>query len=80
TNTVRQRLVPDEVFGRMMTAYLFIAWSMNPVGAFAGGVIAERWGAQWVSVMAAAVVGSLLVLGRGLFRAIDEAMATEPMN
>ncbi len=78
TNTVRQRLVPDEVFGRMMTAYLFIAWSMNPVGAFAGGVIAERWGAEWVSVLAAAVVGSLLVLGRGLFRAIDEAMAVEP--
>lgn len=80
TNTVRQRLVPDEVFGRMMTAYLFIAWSMNPVGAFAGGVIAERWGAQWVSVMAAVVVGSLLVFGRRLFRAIDEAMASEPVN
>ena len=42
TNTVRQRLVPDEVFGRMMTAYLFISWSMNPVGALAGGIIAER--------------------------------------
>ena len=76
TNTVRQRLVPDEVFGRMMTAYLFIAWSMNPVGAFVGGLIAERWGAQWVSVMAAVVVGSLLVMGRSLFRAIDGAMAT----
>ena len=75
TNTVRQRLVPDEVFGRMMTAYLFIAWSMNPVGAFAGGVIAERWGAQWVSVMAAVVVGSLLLFGRRLFHLIDEAMA-----
>lgn len=75
TGTVRQRLVPDEVFGRMMTAYLFIAWSMNPVGAMVGGVIAERWGAQWVSVMAAVVVGSLLIFGRGLFRAIDEAMA-----
>jgi hypothetical protein len=75
TNTVRQRLVPDEVFGRMMTAYLFISWSMNPVGAFVGGVIAERWGAQWVSVMAAVVVGSLLVFGRRLFHLIDEVMA-----
>lgn len=78
TNTVRQRIVPDEVFGRMMTAYLFIAWSMNPVGAFAGGIITDLWGAQWVSVMAAVVVGSLLVAGRNLFRAIDEAMAAEP--
>jgi MFS family permease len=77
TGTVRQRLVPDEVFGRMMTAYLFIAWSMNPVGAMVGGVIAQRWGAEWVSVMAAVVVGSLLIFGRGLFRAIDAAMAPE---
>ncbi len=75
SSTVRQRLVPDEVFGRMMTAYLFIAWSMNPVGALVGGLIAERWGPQWVSVMAAAVVGSLLVLVRSLFRGIDEVMA-----
>jgi MFS family permease len=78
TQTVRQRLVPDEVFGRMMTAYLFIAWSMNPVGALAGGIIAERWGAQWVSIMAAVVVGSILLAGRNLFRAIDAAMAVEP--
>ncbi|MCP4957777.1 MAG: MFS transporter [Actinomycetia bacterium] len=80
SSTVRQRLVPDEVFGRMMTAYLFIAWSMNPVGALVGGIIAERWGAEWVWVMAAAVVGSLLVLGKGLFRAIDEAMALDPSD
>ncbi|MEL6984258.1 MAG: MFS transporter, partial [Actinomycetota bacterium] len=80
TNTVRQRLVPDDVFGRMMTAYLFIAWSMNPVGAFVGGVIAQRWGAEWVSLLAAVVVGSLLVAGRGLFAAIDDAMAPEPAD
>jgi MFS family permease len=74
--TIRQRLVPDRVFGRMMTAYLFVAWSMQPFGALLGGVIAERWGAQWVSIMAACVVGSLLVFGRPLFRAIDVAMAS----
>ena len=78
SSTIRQRLVPDEVFGRMMTAYLFIAWSANPLGAITGGMIAEQWGAQWVYVMGATVVGSLLVFGRPLFRAIDEAMAAEP--
>jgi MFS family permease len=77
SNTVRQRLVPDEVFSRMMTAYLFIAWSMNPVGAFVGGLIAQRWGAQWVYLVAAFVVGSLLVWARGLFTAVDEAMAAD---
>lgn len=78
SSTIRQRLVPDQVFGRMMTAYLFVAWSMQPLGALLGGVIAERWGPQWVSILAAVVVGSLLVTGRPLFRAIDRAMV-EPI-
>ncbi len=76
--SIRQRLVSDEVFGRMMTAYLFIAWSMQPFGALLGGAITEEWGPQWVPLMAAAVVGSLLVLARPLFRAIDAAMAEAP--
>ena len=73
--TVRQRLVPDEVFGRMMTAYLFIAWGMRPVGAFLGGVLAEEAGPQWVMIVAGCVVGSLLVTARPMFARVDEAMA-----
>ena len=72
--TVRQRLVPDEVFGRMMTAYLFIGWGMKPVGALIGGLVAEQWGAQWVSVGSAIVVGSLFVLARPMFRRVDASM------
>jgi MFS family permease len=75
SSTVRQRLVPDEVFGRMMTAYLFIAWGLRPVGAMAGGFVAEAWGAHWVSIGSAIVVGSLLVSARPMFRRVDRAMA-----
>lgn len=75
SSTIRQRLVPGDVFGRMMTAYLFIAWGMQPLGAFMGGVIAERWGPQWVYVISGSVVASLFVLGRPLFRQLDIAMA-----
>lgn len=78
SSTVRQRLVPDAIFGRMMTAYLFIAWGMQPFGALAGGMIAEEFGAEWVYVMAAAVVGSLLVFGRSMFRTVNEALAESP--
>ncbi len=73
--TVRQRLVPDEVFGRMMTSYLFIAWGMKPLGAFLGGLVAHTWGAQWVSVAAAVAVGSMLVTARPMFRRVDSEMA-----
>ncbi len=72
--TVRQRLVPDEVFGRMMTAYLFIGWGMKPVGALIGGMVAEQWGAQWVSVGSAVVVGSLFILARPMFHRVDASM------
>lgn len=75
SSTVRQRLVPDEVFGRMMTAYLFIAWGLKPVGALLGGVIAAAWGPQWVWVLATVMVGSILITGRRMFALIDDAMA-----
>ncbi|MGF1595987.1 MAG: MFS transporter [Acidimicrobiales bacterium] len=78
SSTVRQRLVPDEIFGRMMTAYLFLAWSMQPLGAALAGAVAERWGTQWVFVFAALAVGSLLVTGRPLFARLTEAMAGDP--
>ncbi len=80
SSTVRQRLVPDEVFGRMMTAYLFIAWGLRPLGALVGGFVAEAWGAQWVSIGSAVVVGSLLVSARPMFRRVDRAMATTPSD
>ena len=73
--TVRQRLVPDAIFGRMMTAYLVIAWGMQPLGALTGGVIAESFGPEWVYVMSATVVGSLLFFGRPLFRRVDQALS-----
>ena len=72
--TVRQRLVDDHIFGRMMTAYLFIAWSLQPVGATVGGLIAERWGPEWVYIMAGTIVGSLMVFARPLYRNVNEAM------
>jgi MFS family permease len=74
SSTVRQRLVPDEVFGRVMTAYLFVAWGARPVGALVGGIVAQRFGVEWVPLASAVVVGSLLVTARSMFRRIDDAV------
>lgn len=78
STTVRQRLVPDAIFGRMMTAYLFIAWGMQPFGALTGGFIAEQYGPEWVYLMSSVVVGSLLVAGRPMFGRVDAALADSP--
>ncbi|MEL7157241.1 MAG: MFS transporter [Actinomycetota bacterium] len=75
--SVRQRIVPDHIFGRMMTAYLFVAWSMQPAGAFAAGLVAESWGPEVVFVLAGVVVAGLFVGCRPLFHRIDRAMAAE---
>ncbi|MCP3855518.1 MAG: MFS transporter [Actinomycetia bacterium] len=76
SSTIRQRLVPDQIFGRMMTAYLFIAWGIQPIGALLGGVIAEAYGAQWVYVMAACGVSSLLIVARPMFAEVTRAMSS----
>lgn len=73
--TVRQRLVEDRIFGRMMTAYLFVAWSFQPLGALFGGFVAERYGPEWVYVVGGTIVGSLFFFARNLFRRINVAMA-----
>ncbi|MCP3992833.1 MAG: MFS transporter [Actinomycetia bacterium] len=75
SSTLRQRLVPDEVFGRMMTAYLVVAWSLQPLGALAGGMVAEVWGPEWVYLASGLLVGSLLVGARPLFTQVERAMA-----
>jgi MFS family permease len=79
SSTIRQRLVPDEVFGRMMTAYLFIAWGTQPLGALVGGIVAEAWGPEWVFVLGGLVVGSLLLLARPMFRHVTAAMSAAPI-
>ena len=37
TVSFRQRLIPDEILGRVNSIYRFFAWGMMPVGALAGG-------------------------------------------
>ena len=52
--TVRQLATPDELLGRVNSAYRLISWGAIPVGASLGGVVAAALGA-WSAV----VVGGL---------------------
>ena len=71
TVSFRQRVIPDEILGRVNSIYRFFGWGMMPVGAFGGGLLvawlepswgreaalrAPYWVAFWVSLALAAVI------------------------
>jgi MFS family permease len=58
-NSLRQRLTPPEMLGRVASTSLFIAAGGNCVGAVLGGVIAAKFGITapyWVGFVVAAIV------------------------
>ncbi|GII21555.1 MFS transporter [Planosporangium mesophilum] len=59
TTSLRQRLTPPEMLGRVNSAYLFLAAGGNAVGALLGGAIASRFGLTapfWIAFVVAAIV------------------------
>ncbi len=55
--TMRQRLAPPEMLGRVVAASRTISWSLIPLGAAIGGAMAD-----WVGILPVYVIGSLGVL------------------
>ena len=60
TVSLRQRIVPDHLLGRLNSAYRLFAWGTQPLGALAGGVVAELIGFRALFLLAAAISVSLL--------------------
>ncbi len=87
TVSFRQRITPDELLGRMNATYRLFAWGTQPLGALLGGIVAELFGLPAVFVLAATLVG-VLVLGRRIVtdaalrvtdpRVLDRASAPAP--
>jgi MFS family permease len=61
TVSLRQRIVPDHLLGRVNAAYRLFAWGTQPLGALVGGLVGEWLGLRAVFVLSAAVAVSLLV-------------------
>ena len=60
-SSLRQRLTPPEMMGRVASTSLFIAAGGNCVGAVLGGVIAARFGITapyWAGFVVAALVSA----------------------
>jgi MFS family permease len=56
TVSLRQRITPDRLLGRMNAAYRLVGWGTMPLGALLGGALAEWLGLRATFLVAAAVV------------------------
>jgi MFS family permease len=76
TLSMRQRVVPSDLLGRVNSAYRMLGWGLMPLGALAGGLIARELGIRAAYPVAGALRGiALLIALPVLITAID---ATRP--
>jgi Bacterial protein of unknown function (DUF894). len=74
TVSLRQRISPDRLLGRVNSGYRLVAWGTMPLGAAVGGVLAQFFGLPAVFAIAGIVTLALLLLMPILTdRALDAA-------
>ena len=71
TVSLRQRITPDHLLGRLNAAYRFFGWGAGPLGALIGGLIGQAFGIPAVFAFAVAISVVLLWVRRSL---TDEAL------
>jgi MFS family permease len=60
TVSLRQRITPDRLLGRVNSGYRLVAWGSMPLGAAAGGLLAEFLGLRAVFVIMALLTLALV--------------------
>jgi MFS family permease len=77
---LHQRMVPDELRGRVQAVRLTIGWGINPIAAFLGSLVAEQAGLPTMMVVVGLVsfLVPLLVLSSRSLRGIEDRPATCP--
>ena len=60
--SIRQRLVPGELLGRVYSASRFVSWGIGPIGALLAGFVAELWGIRTMFAIGGVVSIGLLLL------------------
>jgi predicted MFS family arabinose efflux permease len=68
TAGVRQRLVPDEMAGRVVAATRVLGFGAAPLGALVGGALARTWGLRAPYAFGAAAVLVATTLARPALR------------
>ena len=76
TVSLRQQIVPGELLGRVNSVYRMIGWGLMPIGAIAGGFVADAFGLRapytlggiTIGIAAVAALPALLHVGRASSR------------
>ena len=58
--SLRQRIAPDRLLGRVNSGYRLVAWGTKPLGAALGGVLAQLFGLRPVFALMALTILTLL--------------------
>jgi MFS family permease len=78
TVSLRQRITPDRLLGRMNAAYRLVGWGTMPIGSVLGGVLAEWLGLRPTFLVAAAITLATLIGFRWVTReAVAQAETAE---
>jgi MFS family permease len=71
--SLRQRITPDRILGRINSSYRLVAWGTRPLGAAAGGLLGEFLGLRAVFGIAAALILATLI---GMTQVTDTAISS----
>jgi MFS family permease len=71
--SLRQRITPDRILGRINSSYRLVAWGTRPLGAAAGGLLGQLLGLRAVFAIAAALI---LVTLLGMTQVTETAIST----
>jgi MFS family permease len=71
--SLRQRITPDRILGRINSSYRLVAWGTRPLGAVAAGLLGELLGLRAVFAVAAGLVLATLL---GMARVTDTAISS----
>jgi MFS family permease len=77
TVSLRQRIVPEHLIGRVNAGYRLVAYGSMPIGAALGGVLGQTLGLRWVFAIGTLASVSLLL---GMSAVSDRAMDTAEMD
>jgi len=69
--SLRQRITPDRILGRINSSYRLVAWGTRPLGAAAGGLLGELLGLRAVFAIAATLILTALI---GMTQLTDAAI------